>query len=200
MSGSAEDDTGHVSDSVKRPGTVRADAQRNRERILAAARTLLREPGELKLNAVAKACGIGQGTLYRHFPTREALLSEVYRRQVDDLVAAAPQLLATHAPLEAMAAWFERVAAYARVKREVFAAVEVATWRDLAAHSLGPIGQAVESLLAAGRADGSVRADVQARDVIILISWLSRLDDQELERRGPRLLAVVVDGLRPRGT
>lgn len=82
----------------------------------------------------------------------------------------------------------------------MFAAVETATWRDLVSHSLGPIGQAVESLLGAGRADGSVRADVQARDVIILISWLSRLTDQELELRGPRLLAVLVDGLRPRGT
>lgn len=200
MSGSADDDSGHVSASVNRLSAVRADAQRNRERILAAARDLLREPGELRLNAVAKACGIGQGTLYRHFPTREALFAEVYRRQVEDLVAAAPQLLATHAPLEAMAVWFDRVAAYARVKRDVFAAVEAATWRDLAAHSLGPIGQAMESLLAAGRADGSVRADVQARDVIILISWLSRLDDQELDQRGPRLLAVLVDGLRPRGT
>lgn len=200
MSGSADDGIGHVSASVNRLGGVRADARRNRERILASARELLRGPGELKLNAVAKACGIGQGTLYRHFPTREALLAEVYRGQVEDLVAAAPQLLATHAPVEAMTAWFDRVAAYARVKRDVFAAVEAATWRDLATHSLGPIGQAVESLLAAGRADGSLRADVQARDVIILISWLSRLDDHELDQRGPRLLAVLVDGLRRRGT
>nr|WP_245885389.1 TetR/AcrR family transcriptional regulator [Kineococcus rhizosphaerae] len=174
----------------------RADARRNRERILDAAREQLRGPGELKLNAVAKACGIGQGTLYRHFPTREDLLVEVYRHDVDDLVAAAADLLSTRGPVEALAAWFERVAAYARVKTHVFAAVEAATWRDLAAHSLGPIGEAVERLLAAGRADGSLRADVEARDVIVLISWLSRLDDAELDARGPRLLAVLLDGLR----
>jgi len=196
MSGYGGDDSGHVSASVKGVGAPRADARRNRERILRAARELVHEPGELRLNAVAKACGIGQGTLYRHFPTREDLLAEVYRREVDDLVAAAPDLLAARPPLEALAAWFDRVAAYARVKRDVFAAVEAATWRDLAAHSLGPIGEAVEVLLAAGRSDGSIRVDAEARDVIVLISWLSRLDDTELDARGPRLLSIIVDGLR----
>ncbi|MBM7075039.1 TetR/AcrR family transcriptional regulator [Micromonospora sp. MMS20-R1-14] len=199
MSGYPDELSGHVSASVKGAAASRADARRNRERILRAARDLVHEPGELKLNAVAKACGIGQGTLYRHFPTREDLLVEVYRHEVDDLVTAAPHLLATHPPVAALAAWFDRVAAYARVKRDVFAAVEAATWRDLAAHSLGPIGEAVELLLAAGRSAGSIRADVEARDVIVLISWLSRLDDTELDSRGPRLLAVLVDGLRAPG-
>ncbi|MFI7000395.1 TetR/AcrR family transcriptional regulator [Nocardia sp. NPDC050175] len=198
MSGYPDDLSGQVSASVKSGGTRRADAQRNRELILRAARDLVREPGELKLNAVAKACGIGQGTLYRHFPTREDLLAEVYRHEVEEVVAAAPRLLATHPPLDALAAWFDRVAAYARVKRDVFAAFEAATWRDLAAHSLGPIGEAVELLLAAGRSDGSVRADAEARDVIVLISWLSRLDDAELDARGPRLLSILIDGLRAR--
>lgn len=196
MSAYLDKHNGHVSASVKRDEPRRADAQLNRERILTAARELVREPGELKLNAVAKACGIGQGTLYRHFPTREDLLVEVYRQEVEDLVAAAPQLLAHSQPLDALAAWFDRVAAYARVKRDVFAAVEAATWRDLAAHSLGPIGDAVELLLAAGRAAGSIRPDTEARDVIVLISWLSRLDDTELDARGPRLLSILIDGLR----
>jgi AcrR family transcriptional regulator len=191
MSGYPDQHSGHVSGSA-----LRADALRNRERIVEAARRLVREPGELKLNAVAKACGIGQGTLYRHFPTREDLLAEVYRHEVDELVAAAPWLLKQHEPVEALAAWFDRVAAYARVKRDVFAAVEAATWRDLAAHSLGPIGDAVELLLAAGRAAGTIRADAEAGDVIVLISWLSRLDDAELDARGPRLLTILIDGLR----
>src|SRR4051794_35816726 len=196
MSGYLDKPSGHVSASVKSGGPRRVDAQRNRERILEAARELVHERGELKLTAVAKAGGIGQGPLYRHFPPREALLAEVYRRDVEELVAAAPRLLATHQPLDALAAWFDRVAAYARVKRDVFAAVEAATWRDLAAHSLGPIGNAVELLLAAGRSVGSIRADAEARDVIVLISWLSRLDDVELDARGPRLLSILVDGLR----
>ncbi|MEU1888415.1 TetR/AcrR family transcriptional regulator [Micromonospora sp. WMMD987] len=190
---------GAAASAARGAAASRVDARRNRERILQVARDLVREPGELKLNAVAKACGIGQGTLYRHFPTREDLLVEVYRHEVDDLVAAAPRLLASHPPVAALAAWFDRVAAYARIKRDVFAAVEAATWRDLAAHSLGPIGEAVELLLAAGRSAGSLRADVEARDVIVLIGWLSRLDDTELDSRGPRLLAILVDGLRVPG-
>ncbi|OXM52529.1 TetR/AcrR family transcriptional regulator [Amycolatopsis alba] len=198
MSGYPDHPSGHVSASAESGGTLRADAQRNRERILRAARDLVREPGELKLNAVAKACGIGQGTLYRHFPTREDLLVEVYRREVEDLVTAASRLLEAHRPLDALAAWFDRVAAYARVKRDVFAAVEAATWRDLAAHSLGPIGEAVELLLAAGRSDGSIRPDAEARDVIVLISWLSRLEEAEIDARGQRLLSILVDGLRTR--
>lgn len=196
MSVYSDDSSGQLSASVESGRGRRADAQRNRELILRAARDLVREPGELKLNSVAKACGIGQGTLYRHFPTREDLLAEVYQQEVQELVAAAPRLLETHRPLDALAAWFDRVATYARIKRDVFAAVEVATWRDLAAHSLGPIGQAVELLLDAGRAAGTVRADAEARDVIVLISWLSRLDDAELDARGARLLSIVVDGLR----
>ncbi len=196
MSAYSDDPSGQVSVSVNSDGPRRADAQRNRERILQAARDLVRQPGELRLSAVAKACGIGQGTLYRHFPAREDLLGEVYRREVEELVAEAPRLLATHAPLDALGAWFDRVAAYARIKRDVFAAVEAATWRELAAHSLGPIGDAIELLLSAGRSDGSVRSDAEARDVIVLISWLSRLDDAELDSRGSRLLSILIDGLR----
>lgn len=200
MSGYVDDHSGHVSASVEGDEPRRADARRNRERILNAAREQLRETGELKLNAVAKACGVGQGTLYRHFPAREDLLAEVYRHDVEELVAAAADLASTQEPVAALASWFERVAAYARVKKHVLAAVEAATWRDLSAHSLGPIGDAVDLLLAAGRADGSLRADVDARDVIVLIGWLSRLEDTELDERGPRLLSVLLEGLRtPRG-
>jgi AcrR family transcriptional regulator len=196
MSGYVDNHSGQVSASVDRDDPRRADARRNRERILNAAREQLREPGELKLSAVAKACGVGQGTLYRHFPTREDLLAEVYRHDVDELVAAASDLLSTRRPVDALAAWFDRVAAYARVKNHVFAAVEAATWHDLAAHSLGPIGEAVELLLAAGRAEGVLRADVEARDVIVLIGWLSRLDEAELDERGARLLSILLNGLR----
>lgn len=198
MSVYSDDLSGQVSASVEGRETRRSDAQRNRERILEAARELVREPGELKLNAVAKACGIGQGTLYRHFPTREDLLAEVYRRDVEILVEAAPHLLTTHQPVDALAEWFDRVAAYARLKRDIFAAVEAATWQDLAAHSRGPIGDAIELLLAAGRANGTIRPDAEARDIIVLISWLSRLDNTELDTRGPRLLSILIDGLRTR--
>jgi len=176
----------------------RADAEQNRDRILEAARAVILRADELRLNAVAKAAGVGQGTLYRHFPTREHLLAEVYRNDVDELVSAAPEFLAGHDPLTALARWFDRVADYARVKRGVFAAVEVAVWQDLSAHSLGPIGDAVTLLLDAGKAAGVLRPDVDARDVILLIGYLTRLEDHEWEQRATHLLGIVLDGLRSR--
>jgi AcrR family transcriptional regulator len=180
------------------PASLRADAAGNRARIIAAARTAIADGGEVKLNAIARQAGVGQGTLYRHFPTRDDLLAEVYREDVGELVAAAPALLARHPPLTALARWLDRVADYAQVKRGVFAAVEAAVSRDLAAHSLGPIGEAITALLDAGKADGTVRPDVDARDVILLIGYLTRLEESEWEARSRHLLEVVLDGLRRR--
>ena len=161
------------------PTRLRADAAGNRARIIAAARAAIADAGEVKLNAIARQAGVGQGTLYRHFPTREDLLAEVYREDVDELVAAAPALLAEHEPLTALACWFDQVAGYARIKRGVFAAVEAGVSQALAAHSLGPIGEAITVLLDAGKADGTIRPDVDARDVILLIGYLTRLDQSE---------------------
>lgn len=177
---------------------LRADAAENRARIVEVARAVVASSDELKLNAIAKRAGVGQGTLYRHFPTREDLLAEVYRHDVEELVAAAPDLLAEHDPVTALARWFDRVADYARVKRGVFAAVEVGVWQDLSAHSLGPIGDALTMLLDAGKAAGAVRTDVDARDVILLIGCLTRLEEEEWDTRARHLLHVVLDGLRSR--
>ncbi|MFI6786719.1 TetR/AcrR family transcriptional regulator [Nonomuraea sp. NPDC050383] len=177
----------------------RADAAGNRDRIIQVARAAIANADEVKLNAIAKQAGVGQGTLYRHFPTRESLLAEVYREDVDELVAAAPALLAEHEPLAALARWFDRVADYAQVKREVFAAVEAAVWQDLSAHSLGPIGAALTELLDAGKAAGTIRPDVDARDVILLIGYLTRLESDEWDARARHLLHIVLDGLRRPG-
>jgi AcrR family transcriptional regulator len=177
---------------------LRADAAENRARIVEVTRAVVAGSDELKLNAIAKLAGVGQGTLYRHFPTREDLLAEVYRDHVEELVAAAPLLLAEHDPVTALAYWFDRVADYARVKRGVFAAVEVGVWQDLSANSLGPIGDALTTLLKAGQAAGVVRPDVDARDVILLIGYLTRLDEPEWDTRARHLLHVILDGLRSR--
>ncbi|MET7465470.1 TetR/AcrR family transcriptional regulator [Nonomuraea sp. NPDC005501] len=177
----------------------RADAAGNRDRIIQVARAVIANADEVKLNAIAKQAGVGQGTLYRHFPTRESLLAEVYREDVDELVAAAPALLAEHEPLAALARWFDRVVDYAQVKREVFAAVEAAVWQDLSAHSLGPIGAALTELLDAGKAAGTIRPDVDARDVILLIGYLTRLGPDEWDARARHLLHIVLDGLRRPG-
>jgi AcrR family transcriptional regulator len=178
------------------PVQRRADGIENRARILRVARVMASSPEPLKLNAVAREAGVGQGTLYRHFPTREALLAEVYREDVDELVATAPALLEGHEPLVALARWLDRVADYARVKRGVFAAVEAAARDSLSAHSIGPIGDALTMLLDAGKTAGSIRADVDARDVILLIGYLSRVDEAEFDTRARHLFTIVLDGLR----
>src|SRR4029078_8550140 len=113
------------------PPRRRADATENRRRIIEAAQALITRQDELRLNEVAKRAGVGQGTLYRHFRTREDLLAEVYRQEGDELVVAAPTLLADHEPFEALALWFRRVADYARVKRGVVSAVASAVATDL---------------------------------------------------------------------
>jgi len=178
----------------------RADAVANRNRIVEAARVeLSRSNGavaELKLHAVAKAAGVGQGTLYRHFPTREHLLAEVYRHELTQLVDAVAPLLAEHSPLAALTAWLERLTGYARVKRGVMAAIEASAWQDLYTGQHHRLDEALGELLARGRAAGEVRADVDATDVILLLGALSRIPQREWDARAATVVRVVVDGLR----
>jgi len=176
----------------------RSDATENWTRIVEVAREVLAESDDVRLNAIAKRAGVGQGTLYRHFPTREALLAEVYRRDVDELVAAAPALLAEHDPDGALARWFDRVVDYAEVKRGLLAAVETGVWRELVARSHGPIGDALTLLLDAGAASGAFRPDVDARDVVLLMGCLTRLDPDEWHLRARPLMRIVLDGVRAR--
>src|SRR3981189_2908491 len=90
----------------------RSDALKNREAILQAAHDALAESPHASLNSIAKRAGVGPGTLYRHFPTREALVLAVYRHDVQQLVDSAPVLLEEHSPLDALRLWFDRLAHY----------------------------------------------------------------------------------------
>src|SRR5690349_17526818 len=94
----------------------RSDAAQNREAILAVALAALTEPGEVSLNAIARRAGVANATLYRHFPTRESLVLEVYRHEVRQLAAAADQLLADREPGDALREWVARLAQYAMTK------------------------------------------------------------------------------------
>jgi AcrR family transcriptional regulator len=178
----------------------RADATENRARILQAAREIVSDVatvGEVRLNEIARAAGVGQGTLYRHFPTREALLLEVYRRDVDEMCDAAAELVRDLPPEVALERWLERVEEYAWVKQGVFAAVEAGMRGDATEHSHRRIAEALDLLLAAGRAAGTVRPDVDPRDVVLLIGYLSLLTPDDRADRAPRLRAIVLNGLRP---
>lgn len=175
---------------------MRSDASRNRAAILDAARELIAEPGELKLSAVAKSAGVGQGTLYRHFATRDDLVGALYEQEIDVLVADAHQLLEQHAPADALKRWFDRLAAYAQVKRGVIDAVDASVWADISAHTHTKLGQALGALLDAGRRDGVLRTDVDPRDVILLSWFLAHVKPEEWDDRVPRLLDVLLNGLR----
>jgi AcrR family transcriptional regulator len=177
---------------------IRADAAENRARIIAIAREQLDSTEDLRLNAVAKAAGVGQGTLYRHFPTREALLLEVYGADVAELVEAAQGLLAEHDAVTALRHWLDRVADYARVKRGVLAVLEPASGTQLATSYTPRIGEAIALLLEAGRKEGAIRDDVDEADVLSLLGFLSRMPNAEAARRASHLLGLLLDGLRTR--
>lgn len=176
---------------------MRADAEQNRERILEVARTALKASSDASLQSIAKAAGVGQGTLYRHFPSREALLIAVYRHDLDELIDAAPALLEAHAPGEALRQWFERLAAYGRIKHGVAQAVEAATRADLSGAYYGPVIKAITLLLDAGKAAGALREDVDAEDVLQLVGFLWRADfGADREARTRHLLTLVMAGLK----
>ncbi|GAA1305986.1 TetR/AcrR family transcriptional regulator [Pseudonocardia xinjiangensis] len=180
----------------------RSDAVANRDRIVEAARAeLSRSNGaaaDLKLHGVAKSAGVGQGTLYRHFPTREHLLAEVYRYELTQLVDAVAPLLAEHPPLRALTCWLQRLVEYARVKRGVMAAIEASAWRDVYVDQHHRLDEALGTLLDRGRAAGQVRDGVDAADVILLLGALSRIPEAEWGTRAQTIVTLVVDGLRPR--
>ncbi|MFF3483884.1 TetR/AcrR family transcriptional regulator [Streptomyces sp. NPDC002701] len=176
----------------------RPDAAQNRTRIVEAARAALAESDHVHLKEIAKRAGVGQGTLYRNFPNREALLAEVYRRDVEELVTAASALLAEHEPVEALRHWLDRVIDYAEIKYGVLAALEPAAWHNLVAHSQNPVEGALRQLLDAGKAAGSIRTDVDARGTLLLIAYLGRLDRDEWESTARPLMNVILDGLRRR--
>ena len=175
----------------------RSDAAHNRAAILDAARALVSEPGELRLSAIARRAGVGQGTIYRHFAGRDELLRALYDDEIDALVDLATTLLEHHAPEEALRRWFAQLAAYARVKGGVMDAVQDSVWADLSSHTHGKLGRALTELLEAGRAADVLRSDIDPRDVILLSWFLAHVEAEEWEQRVPRLLDVLLSGLRP---
>lgn len=180
----------------------RSDAAANRARIVASARAALVESGgsvqDFRLLAVAKTAQVGQGTLYRHFPTREHLLAEVYRQEMSELVDAVPALLNQHPPLEALSRWLDRLVEYARVKRGVVVAIEASAWQDLYADNEGRLDQALQTLLERGKSTGDVREEIDATDVILLLGALSRVPATQWDARAHTLVTVILDGLRRR--
>jgi AcrR family transcriptional regulator len=177
------------------PETKRADARRNREKLLLAATELFATAGnDVSLDAVAKRAGVGIGTLYRHFPTRDALVEAAYRAEVTHLCEAAEALLAEHEPDVALAEWMERFVAYAAAKKGMKGALRsVAAGSDLWGETRRQIIAAIASLLEAGVAAGTLRSDVTADDVWRAMGSVWSIDAEDQIRT---LLRLLMDGLR----
>lgn len=179
---------------------VRADAQRNRERLLRAARESFATDGDkATLEAIARDAGVGIGTLYRHFPTREALVEAVYRAELARLCAGAAELLAVHPPDVALRHWMDRFADYLAAKREMAGALRAlfASGAVKSPESRAEMSTAVMSMLSAGVSDGTLRDDVRADDVVASMVGVflacGRPDQREQARR---MLDLLMDGLR----
>jgi AcrR family transcriptional regulator len=181
---------------------LRADAQRNRDRLLEVAVHAFSADGpDVTLDAIAKQAGVGIGTLYRHFPTREALIDAAYRSELARLCDCADDLLLDMPPDKALRAWMDRFVDYMTTKRGMGEALRavIASGGDPFSESRGRLTAAVTTLLRAGAAAGTVRPDVTPDDILVSLSGVSLATaDPERREQAGRLLDLLMDGLRPR--
>jgi AcrR family transcriptional regulator len=188
--------TDQSAEIVRKP---RADAVRNRERVLEAAKAVFSAGGpDASLEAVAKRAGVGIGTLYRHFPTREALFEAVYRREVEQLSELAEQLKSEAAPVDALRRWLRSNVQFVATKKGMSAALALAAHgsSELSTYSFDRLTKAVGALLERAVAAGEIRADVGPEDVLRALVGMCYLHDQPgWQASVLRLMDVFVDGL-----
>ncbi|MFD5386583.1 TetR/AcrR family transcriptional regulator [Streptomyces sp. NPDC127074] len=185
---------------VRDPGRpLRADAQRNREKILSAAVRVFAEEGlDAHLERIAKEAGVGAGTLYRNFPTRELLIEAAYRNELARLCDAAPELLATLPPREAMRAWLGCFMDYANAKLGMADALRgvVASGVNPYAQSHEMIQDALSRLMDAAVTAGVIRSDISATDMFAALTGIALASGKPEQReRADRLLDLTLDGL-----
>jgi AcrR family transcriptional regulator len=188
--------------SVKNLRKPRADALRNRERLLAAAKAVFSAGGpDASLEAVARTADVGIGTLYRHFPTREALYEAVYRHEVEQLGELAEELKGEASPVEALRLWLRSNVEFVATKKGMSAALALAAQAnsELMAFSYDRLTKAVGALLDRAVAAGEIRGDVGPEDLLRALIGMCYLHDQPgWQASVVRLLDVFVDGLRVR--
>ncbi|MGV2915744.1 TetR/AcrR family transcriptional regulator [Streptomyces alfalfae] len=178
---------------------LRADARRNREKILSAAVRVFAEDGlEAHLERIAKEAGVGSGTLYRNFPTREALIEAAYRNELSRLCDAAPDLLAAMPPREALRAWMGRFIDYATAKLGMAEALRavVDSGVNPYAHSRELMMTALTSLLDAATAAGTIRRDITPADMFAALTGVALASGKPEQReQAERILDLILDGL-----
>lgn len=175
---------------------MRADAQRNRGRLLEMARATFASGKPLVLEELAREAGVGIGTLYRHFPSREALVEEIFSAERAELCARAELLLADHEPVTALRVWMDSYADFVTTKRGMAetlkAIIAVDTLAAITARE--SLYAAVGTLISAGAREGKLRADARAEDLVTaLVGILLATDDSD---QVERLFDLLIAGLR----
>lgn len=187
---------------AKKARRPRADAVRNRERVLEAAKAVFSAGGpEASLDAVARTARVGIGTLYRHFPTREALFEAVYRREVQQLAELADKLKQEPDPVEALRHWMRSNVKFVATKKGMSEALALAAYKnsELFSYSYARLTQAVGALLDRAVAAGEIRDDVTPEDLLHALVGMCYMHDRPgWQRSVLRLIDVFVDGLRKR--
>jgi AcrR family transcriptional regulator len=170
---------------------VRADARENRARILAAARKAFAEDDDTSMNQIAQRAGVGPGTLYRNYPSREALILDIYQDEVATLAGSVTELLAGAQPLEALRHWTTDLVDAMRKKHAFGAALSSDAHKSISEQTYGPVIDAITQLLDAGKRDGSIRRDAEPGDFLQFTGALWRAAP---DRTQP-MLAMILDGL-----
>jgi AcrR family transcriptional regulator len=182
------------------PKRLRVDARRNRDKLIETAAAAFAEHGvDASLEDIARRAGVGIGTLYRHFPTREHLVEVVYRREVEGLCAAADELARHHPPDIALEQWMQRFVDYIATKRGLAKSLRIllATNSTLFSDMSGRVTLALRRLVEAAVANGSIRGDIDSADVLQALSGIySAPDTKDWRDRSRRLVALLMDGLR----
>ncbi|MGW3664684.1 TetR/AcrR family transcriptional regulator [Streptomyces sp. NPDC005141] len=181
---------------------MRADAQRNVDALIEAARTVFDTSGvDAPAKKIADLAGVGVGTLYRHFPLRSDLVKAVVESGIDACAEAGPQLSAVHEPGEALAEWLRRYTEFLGTKRGLAPALHSGdpAYEGLSGYFLEKVGPALTALLDTAVADGAVRDDVSAHDLLYAIANLCMPVPGEGPGYNQRMVAVLIDGLRTPG-
>jgi AcrR family transcriptional regulator len=190
-----------VSAGEEKERKPRADSVRNREQLLETAKAAFTEVGaDVPLEEIARRAGVGIGTLYRHFPTRDALLAAVYRREVEQLTASAEALLAQRPAGEALEAWLHLLVDYMATKRVIAPALQASAGEgsQVYASSGAAITDTIARLARAATASGDIRADIGPDDLYRMLVGLSHGYAQpEWEPSARRLITILMAGMKP---
>lgn len=183
------------------PRRPRSDAQRNRERILEVAKIAFTSHGaDASLDDIAKQAGIGAGTLYRHFPTRDALIEGVYRNEVEKLAAAAGRFAETMSPIEALRAWMLLFVDHVAAKHIIAPALNsvVGGPSRLYEGSRGLIQGAIDDLVKRAKKSGNLRRDLDASDLLRALIGVSHVGSgRDWQQSARRLVDILITGSRP---